>query len=211
MTSDSLYDLSVGGTWSSSNTGVVQIASDGHVTGISGGTSNITYTLPTGCYVTRTVTIHALPVPTVTFLMYLKTLTVPTYYTSYQWYENGVLVPGAHSYNYAVTENGNFYVVVTDTFGCTGQSALVTLNHVGIDEPETHPNVSIYPNPASGWIKIESPVYVKAVISAMDGKVLLEQANAKDVDISQLANGMYVIMVYDETGHRLAVEKLVKQ
>lgn len=48
-----------GGTWSSSNTSVATIGTSGIVTGISPGTTIITYLMPTGCYNTTTVTINA--------------------------------------------------------------------------------------------------------------------------------------------------------
>ena len=56
-----LTDASAGGTWASSN-GNASVVS-GTVTGITGGTSIITYTLPTGCITTSIVTVNSLPVP----------------------------------------------------------------------------------------------------------------------------------------------------
>jgi gliding motility-associated-like protein len=50
------------GTWSSSNPGIADInAVTGVVTGISAGTSVITFTLPTGCLTTIVVTVNPLP------------------------------------------------------------------------------------------------------------------------------------------------------
>ncbi len=59
-----LTDATVGGTWSSSNTAVGSIGSlTGVVGGLSaaGGTTTITYTLPTGCIITTVVTVNPLP------------------------------------------------------------------------------------------------------------------------------------------------------
>ncbi len=50
-----------GGTWSSSAPSVATIASDGTVTGVSGGTADITYTTTGGCYTTRIVSVSPLP------------------------------------------------------------------------------------------------------------------------------------------------------
>jgi trimeric autotransporter adhesin len=51
-----------GGTWISSNPGVATIgSSSGTVTGVSGGTTVITYTLGTGCFITRTETVNPAP------------------------------------------------------------------------------------------------------------------------------------------------------
>ena len=57
-----LTDANTGGTWSSSNTAVGTIGSaSGHLTGITGGTTVITYTIPSGCGTTATVNVTAHP------------------------------------------------------------------------------------------------------------------------------------------------------
>ncbi len=57
-----LSDVSSGGTWSSNNLSVATIvAATGDVTGVSPGSTTITYTLGTGCTKTFTVTVNALP------------------------------------------------------------------------------------------------------------------------------------------------------
>lgn len=49
------------GTWASSVTGVATVATDGVVTGVDDGTTDISYTLPNACYVLATVTVDPLP------------------------------------------------------------------------------------------------------------------------------------------------------
>ena len=60
-----LSDIVGGGAWSSSNLTVATVAPTGFgagtVTGVSGGTAVMTYTMPTGCLATTVVTINALP------------------------------------------------------------------------------------------------------------------------------------------------------
>jgi gliding motility-associated-like protein len=58
-----LSDVTTGGTWTSNMTTIATVGSaSGVVTGIMGyGTATITYTLPTGCYVTDVVTVNPLP------------------------------------------------------------------------------------------------------------------------------------------------------
>ncbi len=58
----SMSDATSGGTWTSSNTATATIGSnDGSVAALAVGTSNITYTLGTGCFVTAAVTVDPLP------------------------------------------------------------------------------------------------------------------------------------------------------
>src|ERR1035437_786754 len=43
-------------------------------------------------------------------------------FNSYQWYLNSILISGAINRYYTATQNGNYSVKVTDSFGCTGIS-----------------------------------------------------------------------------------------
>ena len=56
-----LSDITTGGTWASSNTNIAVIASTGVVTGVAGGNVIISYTIPSGCFVTNTEIINNLP------------------------------------------------------------------------------------------------------------------------------------------------------
>lgn len=58
-----LTNSATGGTWSSSATSVSIVGTSGIATGISGGTSIISYTLPTGCRTTKLVTVSVSPAP----------------------------------------------------------------------------------------------------------------------------------------------------
>ncbi|MBX2907205.1 MAG: Ig-like domain-containing protein [Taibaiella sp.] len=49
------------GTWSSSNTSVAIVGTNGIVSGVAPGNALISYALGTGCYVTRSVTVNPLP------------------------------------------------------------------------------------------------------------------------------------------------------
>jgi hypothetical protein len=106
--------------------------------------------------------------------------------------------------------NGNHYysVTVTDANGCQGSVSWV--GAVGVTElPGT--DMYIYPNPATETISIESPVAVKAVITGMDGRIIMERTNATSMDISTLPNGFYQVSLYDDKGQKLLTQKLVKQ
>ena len=56
-----LSSTPVGGTWTSSDVTIATISPTRVVTGVTAGTANITYTLPTSCYRTITVTVNSLP------------------------------------------------------------------------------------------------------------------------------------------------------
>ncbi len=57
-----LADADAGGTWSSGSTAIATVSStSGTVGGVNGGMAIITYTLPTGCKTTATVTVNDIP------------------------------------------------------------------------------------------------------------------------------------------------------
>ncbi len=59
-----LTETTTGGLWSSTNAAAATIGSiNGTVSGVSAGTSAITYTLPTSCFVATVVTVNPLPDP----------------------------------------------------------------------------------------------------------------------------------------------------
>jgi len=213
---DTLINPTPGGVWSSLTPGVATIdAATGVVTTVSGGTAIIRYTLTaTGCSVTKSFPIQSIPGPVVTFNGATNTFYTSQDYYAYQWY-NSVqgLIPGANTYSTAGLWDGLYYVVVTDSAtGCKGASAKVAYTQsMGAGSITQRDGMKVYPNPTSEAVYIQSSVPVRAVISSMDGKKLIEQDNAKRIDISKLANGVYTITIYDHSGAQLQVQKLVKE
>jgi len=131
-------------------------------------------------------------------------------YHSYQWYKDGVAIAGAISSLIHTIGDGNYTVVVTDANGCTDTSAVYTIGTVGVANAPAVQSVKIYPNPATAVLHIEAGVKVNAVIMSVDGKVLISQKEATDLDIHNLANGMYMIMVYNEGNALISTAKFVK-
>ncbi|MDR3679299.1 MAG: T9SS type A sorting domain-containing protein [Flavipsychrobacter sp.] len=208
---DTLHSNTVGGAWSSANNSVATInGTTGILTTVSAGTSVITYKVGSGgCsnQVTATVTVNALPVPIVTATgLVLSTGT----FTNYSWSKNGVPIAGATAQSYTATSNGDYTVTVTDVNGCTGTSAIKTITGVGIENVLINNDVSIYPNPASTIVTIVSDKRVTVSVGGMDGRELMRKEGVKTLDISALASGIYLLKIYDQTGHLLKVERLVK-
>ncbi len=71
--------------------------------------------------------------------------------------------------------------------------------------------VSIYPNPNTNLLRINAAIDVRLVLCFLDGKTAMEFNHVKEADISALASGVYLAMVYDMQGNRLLVEKVIKQ
>ena len=216
---DSLYDTTSGGVWSTTTPSLVTISATGVITALSGawpwpgGNAIIVYTLPiTGCMITKTIIIHPLPHPVINFNNITNTLWVDSFYASYQWYSSTEgLIPGATSPSIAGLFTQDYWVTVTDTFGCVKTSIAFPYNiAMAVKNIVTTP-IRVYPNPANATLNIESPARVRAVITSIDGKIQLEQANAKEIDVSRLSDGMYFIMLYNDDQQVITTRKFIKQ
>ncbi len=212
---DTMFDATAGGLWSSSVTPVLTIVdTNGIVTSISGGLTVIKYQLPTSCYTTKTVSVDPIPVPDIFYNYLLYTFFASPGFATYQWYDSiQGKIPGATSPTLAAINNEYYWVVVTDSNGCIGTSAYYhfNLSKVGVNNYLNSNNVRIFPNPANAALFIEAPFKVRAIISSAVGRKELDAADAREIDISKLANGIYFVTVYDENGVRITVQKIVKE
>jgi large repetitive protein len=129
-----LANAQAGGTWSSSDVAIANVAANGVVSGISAGTALIsyTYTNAAGCtaQVSASVQINALPVATVTASGVTTfcaggsvTLSAPAGMT-YAW------STGESTQSIVVITSGSYPVTITDANGCSASSApvVVTVN-----------------------------------------------------------------------------------
>ncbi len=212
---DTLYNATPGGVWSSLTPGIATVdAGDGIMTILNGGVAIIRYTLPTGCYVSKSVSVNAAPMATVTYNPATNTLYTETTWGSYQWY-NGIqgAIPGATTYRTAALYYTDYWVRVNDENACFGSSAHYNYNSAsGTTDPAMNrDNYFVFPNPSNLSITIEAPIDVRAVITSADGKALITRNHAKTIDISKLADGMYMVLLYDQNGVQRAVHKLIKQ
>ena len=175
-------------------------------------------TIPGSCTVTTVampVTEYPLPNPIVSFDgTYFQT---GTYYVTYQWYKNLVPITGATTSSTPCLGSGDYKVAVTDTNGCQSYSDVYVDTACSITGGGStgvanvnRSDIKIYPNPAQTVVHIESTVQVRAIINSIDGRAIMNVTAAKNLDISSLPDGIYMIMLYDDNGTMLKAEKLVK-
>ncbi len=65
-------------------------------------------------------------------------------YTSYQWYDNGVKAANGTAQYYTAATNGTYYVIVTDSLGCSFQSPDYDFINTGISSAALPGQVSVY-------------------------------------------------------------------
>jgi hypothetical protein len=103
----------------------------------------------------------------------------------------------------------------TTTFQVNSLSVIGSGNAIisgnGVNYLNQVANVSLYPNPVNNTLNISAKEKVNAVILSIDGKKLIEQKDAKNIDVSSLISGMYLIQVYSENNTLLKTDKFVKK
>ena len=135
-------------------------------------------------------------------------------YASYQWYRNGIAIPGATNSIYFETLPGNYSVGVTDANGCSQTTNSYTIHGSGssaVSIVGNNEDIRIYPNPATSMLFVDAPQPVNITIICADGRKVIEQPNTQSVNVSTLADGMYIIMLYIADGLLLKTDKFVKR
>ncbi len=133
-------------------------------------------------------------------------------YSSYQWLRNNTAIAGATNATYTVTSNGDYSLAATNSTGCTDTSNILQIgNGTGIHEIYPGAFVKVHPNPATSRIYIEAPVTTDLALSCLDGRIVRQAIAARELDLSDLAPGIYFLKVTDKQGHLLTTEKIVKK
>ncbi len=207
-----LSNTTPGGTWSSSNAGIATIDANGTVVGVAAGNAVITYTVSSsGCSssVTKSITVNALPVPVIT---QNGAVLSTTNFAAYSWSLEGNPIAGANGQTYTATENGAYRVTVTDANGCSGTSAAINVTvGTSVRDVDTKANIQLFPNPASAWVQVRAAQRVDVYVYGIEGRELIRVRDAKEFDISGLADGVYLCKLFDKSGRLLQVQQLVKQ
>ncbi len=126
-----------------------------------------------------------------------------------QWYLNDNPIYGATDQTYTVNENGNYFTIVTID-GCSSlPSNQITINNVGINDYADN-EILVYPNPAHDIIYVQSskPINEVMIINNL-GQVVANYSKNSTININQLANGVYQIMI--KTENNIKVLPLIKK
>ncbi|MGB0882133.1 MAG: S8/S53 family peptidase [Vicingaceae bacterium] len=118
-----------------------------------------------------------------------------------QWYYNSSTLTGETDTLHIAQNNGDYYVEVTDGFGCSAISDTVELTAVGIEQVENS-KFLIYPNPTTGKVIVnlgDDNLQSIQVINLL-GEVLMEQkitTNERKVELNiyGFAEGVYYIQL----------------
>jgi PKD repeat protein len=99
-----------------------------------------------GCVATASNTITVNPVPACTITVSdttfcpggSVTFSACAGMSSYQWYKNGSAIGGANSQTYSASQTGSYWVVVTNSFGCSSKSNKIFIYMLGLPKAEIY-------------------------------------------------------------------------
>ncbi|MCD4746205.1 MAG: T9SS type A sorting domain-containing protein [Bacteroidales bacterium] len=102
------------------------------------------------------VTVYVNPVPPTPSISQIDNYLVSSSETGNQWYNSNGLISGATSQVYYPTATDNYYVIVTNEFGCSSeQSNIIYFIYTGYIEIQNSKGLDIYPNPSTDKVTIE--------------------------------------------------------
>jgi len=142
---------------------------------------------------------------------------------TYQWQKGMTVLNGATNQTYVATTKSSYKVVVTNSSGCSKTSAAAKVVKTCKEEMATA-DVSdallrVYPNPANDMIRSEIAMQnggAKIQLYNMLAQVVIEKQITntdnlftEEIDISQLAQGVYMIEVTN--GTEKVMTKVVKE
>lgn len=144
--------------------------------------------------------------------------------STYQWYLNGNAITGATDATYCPATSGNYYVVITDSYGCVVTSFIneYTFSEdspcsVGIEEHDL--SIGIQPNPSTGQFIVsfamERAMEMELMVFDLMGNLLMKPhfirtlSGIAVIDLSDKAEGVYLLRIGLDNNRRIFQQRLV--
>lgn len=171
-----------------------------------------------GCSGNTTFLVSVNPTPAIPTISLSGAVLTSTSMTGNQWYLNNAIIPGATSQSYTPTQNGNYTVTVTNSFGCSSTSTVFAFTTLGTFENSTSAHYSLYPNPSNGNITIEfhDAIEKQVVVRVYDfeGRLLINQeferrTNILQLNLSPLASGSYILSILVESNNPINTKLII--
>lgn len=144
-----------------------------------------------------------------------NTLIAPPGGVSYQWYYNGNPIPGATglTHDALTTGSGTYYVEITYSDGCIGNSPVIEFSPNGYEEIDGLKSLLLFPNPGSGQFTIlaemENTTNFTITFSDIIGRQIRPDISLNNVlniseriDLEDQPNGTYFINLFSNSGRK---------
>lgn len=146
---------------------------------------------------------------TATISLNSSTLICSGTYSSYKWYRNGVAIPGATNASYNATQSGGYYVEVTDSNNCSGQSN--TISYTLDVNDITQNGISLSPIPTKNLITINGINQPTVAVYNLMGQKVLAPEISNEISLASLPNGNYIVHVFNKDMELMSKVKVVKE
>ena len=171
--------------------------------------------------VTDDVTVTVNPVPETPTITQQVNILVSSAASGNQWYNSNGIITGATGQSYEPTATDDYYVIVTNEFGCESDASdTYHFVYTGVFEIAGEYNVSIYPNPFKDQFTLDYSIssYSKVKISIFNtfGQLItiIEDENSKtagnykvNFDASNFKTGVYYCKI--ETADYSVVKRII--
>ncbi len=162
-----------------------------------------------GCSKTIEQTIVVNPLPPVPIISAVGAELTSSSTSGNQWYFEGEPIAGATQQTHTTTQDGSYYVVVTDANGCSTQSDIFVFSTIGISSLSAKDGVRVYPNPTNGIVYFSKPINLH-VINVL-GEIIFHEKHATRIDLSRQAKGIYFISIVDNEEKIIQHIKIIKE
>ena len=181
-------------------------------TGLTSGPYSLTVTYNGGCTLVADFEIVPISPAVPTIEQDQTLLSVPTGYTSYQWYLNGEAITGATSSEWTATESGTYTVEVIDEAGCVLLTPELTVTVVSTLDIGGFAKLRVSPNPFEDVLRLEAevrqPLRVKLRLLDATGKVWHKQVLRwtgtikENLALPEIPAGVYWLEVESKAGRQ---------
>jgi hypothetical protein len=129
-----------------------------------------------------------------------------------QWYLNGEPIEGETDKSYTIEQNGNYFVEVSNNFGCSQVSEIKNLIVSGTEEwteintKDSH--LQIFPNPNNGQFSVKINTeenYLYKIINITGHEIksgtLKNSEQIQKITIDNASEGIYLIQIFNKQEH----------
>jgi PKD repeat protein len=131
-------------------------------------------------------------------------ITAPPGLSSWQWYRNGILIPGASQQSYTAKIRGNYNCAANHNLTCRDTSVTTTVNVTCLSiNPPAWRNMEelnkipldIFPNPGQTLFKINSPAGFLRILNELGQEMLSwdSPGGTHETDLGNLPAGIYFL------------------
>jgi len=137
---------------------------------------------------------------------------------SYQWYFNGIIIPGATTYLYVASLSGDYNVVVTDHNTCEVEAVINNVIAGNSQFAVGSLQFAIFPNPVADKFTMHNAEFTMgtaveiSIYNVLGEKVMIQESSDKIqeevIDVSKLGSGIYYLEV--RSGEKNYRSKFIK-